>query len=123
MHELSVAREIIGIVQDEMTRCHLTRVTEVKIRLGVLAGLNADALAFGFEASVVDTPLADTRLIIENIPIDGVCRTCGKEFEVEEFVFICPRCGGTDMDIRRGEELDIEHLVGEQDTACPGPGI
>ena len=113
MHELAMAREIIDIVQAEMVRQNLHRVESVVVRIGALTGLNADALAFGFEASVVDTPLAGARLDVQQVPIKAKCRACGQEDAVEEFVFICPRCGGTDLEVIEGEELDIDHILGE----------
>ena len=112
MHELSIAMEIIAIVQEEMDNLNLTKVETVNLRLGVLTGVNPDALSFGFEASVVDTRLDGARLVIEEIPIRGRCRSCGKDFEVAEFMFLCPHCSSTDLDILTGEELDIDHLVG-----------
>ncbi len=112
MHELSIAREIIAIVQDEMNNLNLTKIEAVNIRLGALTGINADALSFGFEASVVDTNLDGAELIIEEVPIRGKCRSCGKDFEVAEFMFLCSHCSSTDLDVITGEELDIDHLVG-----------
>ena len=62
MHELAVAMEIIDIVQGEMDRQGLRRIDAVAVRIGALTGINADALTFGFEASVIDTPLAESMI-------------------------------------------------------------
>jgi hydrogenase nickel incorporation protein HypA/HybF len=113
VHELSIAREIIEIVEAEAARSNLTRVDTVNIRLGALTGVNPDALAFSFEASVMDTALDGARLVIEKVPIKGRCRNCQTGFEVEEFVFLCPQCASGDLEIISGEELDFDHLVGE----------
>lgn len=113
MHELSVAREIIGIVEGEMTRLRLRKIETVNIRLGALSGIHPEALAFGYEASVVDTRLDGSRLVIEQVPIRGRCRLCTKEFEIEGFVFLCPHCQASDLDMIAGEELEIDYLTGE----------
>jgi hydrogenase nickel incorporation protein HypA/HybF len=113
MHELAVAMEIIGMVQGEMDRQGLRRIEDVAVRIGALTGINADALKFGFEASIVDTPLVGARLIIESLPVKAACRSCGRESEIEQYLFICPHCAGTDLKIVQGEELDIDHLLGE----------
>ena len=113
MHELRIAQEVITVAQEEMERRRLSRLDEIGVRLGALSGVNPDSLSFGFTAATIDTPLADTRLIIKQVPVQGSCRSCTRDFQVEEFVFICPHCGSRDMDITRGEELDIEYLVGE----------
>ena len=113
MHELRIATEIIAVAYAEMARRCLARLDEIGLRLGALSGVNPDALSFGFTAATFDTPLVHTRLVIERVPVKGTCRSCAGDFQVEEFVFICPHCGSRDMQITQGEELDIEYLVGE----------
>ncbi|MEW5922719.1 MAG: hydrogenase maturation nickel metallochaperone HypA [Candidatus Zixiibacteriota bacterium] len=111
MHELRVATEIIEIVQSEMDRLKLSGIKEVGLRLGALSGFDAGALTFSFEAAVADTVLDGARLKIEQIPVKGDCTSCHKDFEVNEFFFICPFCGSSDISIVQGEELDITYLV------------
>ena len=113
MHELSIACEVISLTREAMTKHHLTRVDEIGIRVGALSGINADALSFGFDAAKIDTPLADSKLVIEQVPTDGICHSCGKRFQVEEFVFACPHCSSRDIAVVRGEELEMKYLVGE----------
>jgi len=113
VHELSVAREIIRIVESEMARLNLRKIETVNVRVGALSGIHPEALSFGYEASVIDTPLDGSRLVIETVAVKGRCRACAREFEVEEFVFLCPHCHATDLEVIAGEELDIDHIVGE----------
>jgi hydrogenase nickel incorporation protein HypA/HybF len=113
MHELSVAMEIINIVEKEASTRNLERIEEIGLKIGALTGVDPEALRFAFEASTADTPLAGVRINIEDIPVRGVCRSCGKTIEVKEFVFICPHCGSGDLEINRGEELDIAYIVGQ----------
>lgn len=114
MHELRIAREIICMVQAEMTRLNLKKVEKVNMRIGALSGIDSEALSFGFEASVADTSLDGARLVIKQVPIKGRCRACEKESEVLDFIFVCPHCTATDMEIIEGEELDIDSLIGER---------
>ena len=113
MHELRIATEIIDIVRGEMTGRQLSRVTEVCLNVGALTGVDPEALSFGFEAATSDTPLNGARLNINFIPVQGRCRSCKNDFKVNEFVFICDRCGSTDLDIVKGEELDVAYFIGE----------
>lgn len=113
MHELSIAMEIITIVQEEIVKRNLNGVKEVNVRLGALTGVDPEALSFGFESATIDSPLADTKLVIEQIPVKGKCRSCGKDIHVDDFVFLCPYCDSTNIDITQGEELNIEYLVEE----------
>ena len=111
VHELRVATEIIEIVRQEMERRRLSGIREVGLRLGALSGFDAGALTFSFEAAIVETPLDGAVLKIEQVPVKGTCRSCSHAFEVNEFVFICPQCGSTDLDMTQGEELDIIYLI------------
>jgi len=113
MHELHLAGEIIAIVEEEMTKRGLKKVTTVGVKVGALAGVNPEALSFGFEASVVDTNLAGARLAVEMILVSGRCRACGKNLEVVDYVFICPHCGSVDVIVEKGEEMNISYLIGE----------
>jgi hydrogenase nickel incorporation protein HypA/HybF len=113
MHELNIAMTIINIVEKEAAGKKLGRVEEIGLKIGALTGVDPEALRFAFEASTVDTSLAGARIEIENIPVRGTCRSCGKKFEVKEFVFICPHCGAGDLEINQGEELDIAYIVGQ----------
>nr|MBN2278118.1 hydrogenase maturation nickel metallochaperone HypA [candidate division Zixibacteria bacterium] len=111
MHELQIAGEVIKIARAEMKRRRLTRISEIGLAVGALAAVDPDALAFSFEASVVDTPLAGSRLHIDFIPVEGTCRNCRRDFKVSDYVFICPHCGSGDILVRRGEELDVTYIL------------
>jgi len=111
MHELSIAQEIIAIVQEEMARHNLRGVREVKVRLGALSGIDPESLAFSFEAATIDTSLSETKLLIEEISVRAKCRACGRIVRVDDFIFICPYCDSGDLKIIRGEELDVAYLV------------
>jgi hydrogenase nickel incorporation protein HypA/HybF len=111
MHELSIAQEIISIIEDEMARHNLKGVKEVKVRVGALSGISPDALSFGFEAATMDSSLSETKLLIEEIPACGKCLACGRIVRVDDFVFLCPYCDSRNLEITKGEELDVAYLV------------
>lgn len=113
MHELSIAKEIIAIVTAETEKKRLGRVETIHLRIGALSGVAPEALSFGFEAATLDTPLEGTRLVIEPVPVRATCRACGREFAVEDLVFLCPGCHSVDVDVIQGQEMQIDHLVVE----------
>ena len=57
MHELSIANSILEAVRKERERLNGARVTKVGVRIGELAGVDPEALSFGFEVLVKDTDL------------------------------------------------------------------
>ena len=117
MHELSIATSILDTVLQEIEAKNLPPVENIVVRIGALSGLLPDALEFSFEAIKQNTPLADTRLDIEKVSVTGKCRDCAADFEVEDFVFACPRCGSGNIEVTHGQELDIAYLDVMEDGA------
>jgi len=110
MHELAIAESIVNISLREFKRSNLTSVKSIGIRIGVLSGVDPSALEFGFETIIMNTPLSGAKLKIEMVPVSAVCRSCGTPFETSEFIFICPNCSSGDIEVKRGQELDIIYL-------------
>ena len=55
MHELGIASSILECVEVEAKRHPDGRITKVGVKIGELAGVDRDALRFGFEVLVKDT--------------------------------------------------------------------
>jgi hydrogenase nickel incorporation protein HypA/HybF len=96
-----------------MTRQNLHSIKTIGLRIGALSGVNIDSLQFGFESIIPGTALAHARLDIEEVPVRGECRYCGKDFEVNEFIFVCPHCFSTDIAVTAGQELDLVYIEAE----------
>ena len=114
MHELSIAIGIVDAAMDE-ARQRDVHVSAVHLRLGALAGVVKDALLFSYEVACQDTPLAGSRLIVEDVPVAVFCPKC-QDTRVLNSVqsFLCPQCGTPTMDIRQGKELEVFALEVEE---------
>lgn len=107
MHELSIAIGIVDAALDEAQRRGV-QISAVHLRLGALSGVVKDALLFSYEVACQDTPLAGTRLIVEDIPVIVFCPQCREERTLKSVQsFACPECGAPTMDIRHGKELEV----------------
>ncbi|MFQ6008841.1 MAG: hydrogenase maturation nickel metallochaperone HypA [Candidatus Zixiibacteriota bacterium] len=115
MHELVLAQSIVETVLDEMKKRGLSHVNVVGIRVGALSGVEPEALEFCFDALSKDTPLAGACLAIENVPITVTCRACGKHLQIEKYLFICPYCNCSDVELDSITELVIAFLQIEDD--------
>jgi hydrogenase nickel incorporation protein HypA/HybF len=107
MHELSIAMGIVEAAMDE-ARQRGVQVSAVHLRLGALSGVVKDALMFSYEVACQDTPLAGSRLIVEDVPVTVFCPRC-QDTRVLQSVqsFLCPQCGTPTMDVRQGKELEV----------------
>ena len=65
MHELSVALSLIDLAAEEGSRLG-GRVCAVHVKIGALAGVAKEALAFSYEIACQDSPIAGSQLIIED---------------------------------------------------------
>lgn len=113
MHELSIAQNIIEAVQVALPEHGLIRVVRVGVRIGTLSSVDPEALTFGYQALIADTPLAGSDLAIETVETSAVCRKCRHSFVASDFVFVCPRCESSQCDLVSGQELEIAYLEGE----------
>ena len=114
MHELSIAMGVVDAAMDE-ARQRGVHVSAVHLRLGALSGVVKDALLFSYEVACQDTPLAGSRLIVEDVPVVVFCSHCKDTRQLSSVQsFLCPACNTPTMDIRRGKELEVFALEVEE---------
>ena len=114
MHELSIANAILDAVRVEVEKRHGARVTKVGVRVGELAGVDPEALSFGFEVLVKGTDLDPLALEIESRPRRHRCRRCSTTFDVSDGRLACPSCGASDTVFISGDELELAFLEMEE---------
>jgi hydrogenase nickel incorporation protein HypA/HybF len=112
MHEASIASELLNIVINECSKNGYSKIQTIKVIIGRATGVMTDALLFAFDVLKENTPAESANLIIEEIPVRGVCKDCGKEFESNEpyIVVVCPVCGSFSLEITAGKELNITEM-------------
>ena len=107
MHELSIAMGIVDAAVEEAQKRGV-QVSAVHLRLGALSGVVKDALLFSYEVACQDTPLAGSRLIVEDVPVMVFCARCNESQQLASVQsFCCPTCGEPTMDVRQGKELEV----------------
>ncbi len=109
MHETALALSILDIVVNKCIEAGGRTVDSVRVRIGKAAGVLPDALSFAFDAVKATTVAEKAELVIEPVPVGGVCNDCKKEFSVEDvqYIFSCPLCGSKSFDITTGREMEI----------------
>lgn len=114
MHELTVANSVLDTVRAEMRRRPGARAVKVSLRVGEMAGLDPEALRFGFEVLVRGTDLEPLELEIEPVLRRHRCPRCREEFTVVDFSIICPVCGEVNTRAISGDELEVAYLEVEE---------
>jgi hydrogenase nickel incorporation protein HypA/HybF len=116
MHEASIMQNVFDIAFARLGQESAARIVRLRLRVGALAGVVPEALAFAFEAMKADTPASGAALEIERVPARLACRDCQCEFEPESFPAACPGCDSWAAEVRQGQELELVFLEigGEQ---------
>jgi hydrogenase nickel incorporation protein HypA/HybF len=111
MHELSVALSLLDVAAEEARRQGEVRVCAIHLRLGPLSGVLKDALLSAFALAREGTALEAAELVVEDVPVRGLCATCNAEAPVASLQeMCCARCGTPLAEIVSGREMDIVAL-------------
>jgi hydrogenase nickel incorporation protein HypA/HybF len=115
MHELGIARNILEIVKQSVPEEQAAAVRKIRIRVGTMSGVVPDSLEFCLSALLSGTNMQGAGLVMEKVPTASLCRDCGRRFAMDDFAFTCPNCGGTNLELLSGRELEIVDIELEDD--------
>lgn len=113
MHELSVAMNIIEIVEEHARKENVTSVHEIEIEVGHISGVIPETLEFSLEIAVKGTMLENAKRIITSIPAKAKCLDCAHEFPVDDIYTMCPACNSFKFEFVTGRELRVMSIKGE----------
>jgi hydrogenase nickel incorporation protein HypA/HybF len=112
MHELSIAQNIVSLV-DEAAKGR--RIRRVNIEIGTLSGVMSDAVAFSFDIVAEGTAADGATLNIQEVAALARCDECGREFPISTLLTPCV-CGSHRQTLLRGDELNILNIELEPET-------
>lgn len=107
MHELSIALSILDQLEEESTKRGGGKVETVYVRVGVLSGVDTEALRFAYELAREGTALAGSHLEIEAVPLLVFCPRCASTHAPHPPNIACPRCVTPEQEILQGKELEV----------------
>lgn len=107
MHELSIAQSLIEMIKEEMAKNSAVKLKSARLQIGRMSTIVPDALEFCFGVITEGTELEGAELVMDMVPLRGICRKCAREFDIIDFAFVCPACGGLEIDTLSGHELAL----------------
>ena len=110
MHELSLCQGIVDAIEAEARKQDFRRVRCVQLEIGALAGVDGEALRFGWELVSPGTLAEGAALDIVSVPGSAWCFDCQETIEVENYYDPCPRCQSHKLRVSGGEQLKIKQL-------------
>jgi hydrogenase nickel incorporation protein HypA/HybF len=119
MHELSIAMSIVDLAEEE-AQLRGVQVLAVYLKLGALSGVVKEALLSCYEMACAETPLAGSRLLIEDVPVVIFCPACHARRPLRSLQrFCCPECSAPCSEIVQGKELEVVRLEIQECAPIP----
>lgn len=111
MHELSLAEDMLTMIQQRAETEQFQTVTKVWLEIGSLSHVEPDAMVFCFDAVMAGTLVEGAQLEIIHTQAQGQCRQCQQTSVVEHLYDPCPQCGEFGVDIVQGDQVRIKSLA------------
>lgn len=111
MHELSVVRGILGIIERERKARGFSRVRSVEVQCGHYSCITEESLRFCFDAVAVEPHLRGASLSLVRMPARFECPACGAGFDAPGTEpGRCPACGAAGPAPRIASEILVRSL-------------
>jgi hydrogenase nickel incorporation protein HypA/HybF len=111
MHEIGVMIEVVKTVENFAKKNGVTNIQTVVLQIGELSSMIPKYIEACYPAAVDGTILKDTKLKIEVLPGNAICKKCNKVFNLIENNNKCPKCGSREWEILCGKEFMIKEII------------
>jgi hydrogenase nickel incorporation protein HypA/HybF len=106
MHEQSLIRTLLKQVDQIRREQGGREVSEVRIQIGPLSGVEPLLLITAFNQLVTESSSVGAELALDWVPLLATCEACDDEFEIRDFVFRCPQCRGN-VQVIQGDDIQL----------------
>lgn len=110
MHELSLCEGVLEALQQNAATEGYSRIKVVWIEIGILSGVEPEAMRFGFDVVMKGSLAEGAALEIIEVPGSAWCMQCAKSVEVRQRFDACPDCGSYPLQVTGGEQMRIKEL-------------
>ncbi len=110
MHEIGIVRSMCRTVLDYAKANNVQRISEIVCEVGELSLVIPEYVEELYPAVAAETPLKDTRLILETVPGMAECDECDEIFNVVENEGYCPNCGSFEKTVLTGKDFNIKEI-------------
>jgi hydrogenase nickel incorporation protein HypA/HybF len=111
LHELSVVINVVETVEAIARKNGLTKIDTLVLQIGELSSVIPRYVEACYPAAVDGTLLEETKLRIEILPGNGLCKECSNVFNLLENQSRCPKCGSEHWEILSGREFIIKEII------------
>ncbi len=110
MHELSIVYHIVDQVLKVAEENQITEVESIVLQVGELASVIPRYLHACFPVAVDGTMLENTKLEIEILTANGICKNCGNVYPLLENLNLCPECKSEEFEMISGRGFYLKEI-------------
>lgn len=107
MHELTLAERALGIVDKTARAAGAQRVTRIRLSIGALAHVDPDTMQYCCEVVSRDSLAEGAQIEVTRAPGLAWCSTCQAEVALAQVGEPCPACGGYQLRITDGDQMQV----------------
>ncbi|SHK28478.1 Hydrogenase-3 nickel incorporation protein HypA [Clostridium cavendishii DSM 21758] len=111
MHELGVVFQVVKTVETFAEKNALTKIDKIVLQIGELSSMIPKYIESCYPAAVDGTLLENTKLEIEILPGNVLCRECSKVYNLLQNKDECPYCKENNWELLSGKEFIIKEIV------------
>ncbi len=111
MHELGVVIEVIKTVSSFARNNRLTKIDTIVLQIGELSSMIPKYIEECYPAAVDGTALEETKLKIEVLPANAICKECNYVFNIIKNQSQCPECESKEWGLLCGKEFVIKEVI------------
>ncbi|WP_029356664.1 hydrogenase maturation nickel metallochaperone HypA [Bosea sp. 117] len=110
MHEMALCESLLDSMRDAARTHGFDRVKRVRLVVGCFAGVEVEALRFGFDVVMRGSLAEGAELEVLDEPGTGWCFDCSQTVDMPDRLSACPSCGGERLRPNGGTEMRIKDL-------------
>ncbi|MFG1358566.1 hydrogenase maturation nickel metallochaperone HypA/HybF [Xanthobacter pseudotagetidis] len=110
MHEMALCESLRSAIEEAAVRERFSKVARVRLAIGRFAGVEVEALRFGFDIVMAGSPAEGAELVVLEEEGTGWCFDCCETVPLAHRLAPCPRCGGERLVPNGGTEMKIKDL-------------
>lgn len=110
MHELGIIIEVVSMVEKIAKDEEIGEVDSIVLQIGELSPVIPKYVEECYPAAVDGTFMENTKLIIEAIPGNAMCKNCAAIFNVIKSKGYCPKCNSFEKEILSGTEFFLKEI-------------
>jgi hydrogenase nickel incorporation protein HypA/HybF len=103
--------EVINKIEQIAINNQVTKIDTLVLQIGELSSMIPRYIEACYPAAVEGTILEETKLKIEVLPGNAICKKCDKVFNLIQNNNKCPECHGNDWEILCGKEFMIKEII------------